>query len=900
MRARDLLCLLLLIAGCPSEVPDPPPPPAVDPAAPAPSGEARAAVLPSDPAVFAASTWGGITAEARPGDVKIWNSQARFVVRSAPGHGYVGVPGALIDADLVRPGDELGRDTLEEAFLAFGIGRLAGLDSITVINDGLDGAPAVVRVEGTDVPWQFVMGVIESDEPLTPAMGLRVVTDYILPPDTTALEIRTTLTNTSDEEVRTNPLDGLIASGEDLYSFATGEGLAPGVAEEPMAIGTVGRNGEPALSLFLPDGPLDRFGASDLLAGSGVSLATHGWFDIPPGESAQLVRFRALGRDTLDVEAVRSDQHGEELVSVSGQVTAGGAGVAGARVHFVNDAVDPVHVRGFALTDGDGGWSARVPAGPWTVWVTGRGNDELIPLPGGAHRFAPFAHEGVNARQVAALNGSDPRTPLGVAHGHPTPEATAFVAEEGATLDLTLTPPAVLRVGAVDGAGDALPAMVELVTTDAPTSPVPAELRDALGLPSPSGRILRSWTPGWDVDLPLPAGAYAVTVESGPRRSRHVEEVALVSGEVLTLQPTMTESVARDGWLSMDAHLHAAPSNDGELPMEHRLIACAAAGVDLPVTTDHDRQADYRPLAAALGLDPLMTVLPGVEVSPPLRGHFNLFPIEPAGPGVVNGGAPAWWLGVDDSDALMGLMRESAPDAAIQINHGRDGASGMMNAGAFDPTVAEPFRPDFWSWDFDLFELVNARGVGNWIEPRTDWFSWLNTGRIRVPTGVSDSHGLSAVCGYGRTDVFLDRTDAAEVDPAAVRAALASGHVVVSGGPSLRVEGPGGELPGDTLVGGDVSLAVTVRAADWIVPTEVRLYRNGELLETRPVTDAWADGLWFEETFTDTRTADAWYAVEVQGDQALGAFWGGAVPYAMTNAFFVDVDGDGWTPPGLD
>ncbi len=891
-------CLL----ACPTDPPvaPPDPTPAADPTLPAGPGESRAAVLPTDGVSFAASTWAGITAEARPGDLKLWNDRVRFVVRSQEGHGYVGIAGALIDADLVRPADELGRDTLEEAFLAFGIGRLASGDSVRVLNDGLDGAPAVVRVEGIDVPWQFIMGVVETDEPLTPALNLRVVTDYVLPADSYVLEIRTTLYNDTDELVRTNPLDGLISSGEDLFSFSAGEGLAPGDNEDPASVGTAGRNGEPAFTLFLPEGTLDRFGAADLLGGSGISLSTHGWYDIPAGTSAEILRYRALAPDPLGAEAARWDLQGVELVSVSGQVTEDGAPLAGARVHIVDDTVDPPRVLGFALTGADGSWSARIPPGQWTAWATAQSGDERVPLPGGAHRYAPFAHELVNARQLDALTGASPRTPLPVALGRTTPPSRPLDASvDGATVDFEVTPPGLLLLQIRDEDGAAIPGMAQLQTVGEVTSEVPEALREALGLPAISGRVLRAWTPGADLALELPAGTYELTAEAGPRRSRDVRQIELVAGGTSTQTVTLSTVVARDGWLSMDSHLHAAPSNDGELPMENRLIGCAAAGVDLPVTTDHDRQADYRPLATALGLDGVMTVIPGVEVSPPLRGHFNLFPIEPRGPSVINGGAPPWWTGYPDTDGLMAMMRQSAPDAALQVNHGRDGTSAMMNAASFDPSVSEPYRADFWSWDFDLVELINAGGVNNWVAPRQDWFSWLNTGRIKVPTGVSDSHGLSRICGYGRTEVFVDTADPSNVDVDAVRDALAAGHVVVSGAVTLRVTGDGGALPGDTITGGAVELVVSVRGPDHVVPDEVRLYRNGELIQTEAITGPSVGGLWWEGSFNDAPATDSWYVVEVQGTQALGAFWGGSVAYAITNAFFVDTDGDGWEAPGI-
>ena len=46
-------------------------------------------------------------------------------------------------------------------------------------------------------------------------------------------------------------------------------------------------------------------------------------------------------------------------------------------------------------------------------------------------------------------------------------------------------------------------------------------------------------------------------------------------------------------------------------------------------------------------------------------------------------------------------------------------------------------------------------------------------------------------------------------------------------------------------------------------------------------------------------TRDAWFALEVTGRARLPAPFPDDLPYALTNAIDVDVDGDGrWTPPG--
>jgi hypothetical protein len=904
---RIALSSLLLLAGCPGgsepEPPTPAPEPAVgvDPSVPAGPGEVRGGVLPEDPAAFAASAWGGIAAEARPGDPVLYNDRVRFAVRRAAGHGYVGVAGALIDADIVRPEGQLGRDTLEEAFLAFGIGRLAGADTVELIADGSDGGPAVVRVTGTDVPWVFVQGVTGSDEPIGPALGLSIVTDYVLEADAQAVLIRTTLTNTGSEMVRVNPLDGLIAAQEDLASYGSDEGLAPGDLEQPPAIGVVGRHGEASLLLYRDDGPLDRFAAADLLASSGIELLAHGWRDIEPGATEVLERFRAVGKDPATVEAARYRAQGVTTAPLTGQVTSDGGPVAGARVHLLDAAVDPPRFLGFAVTDAVGAWAMEVPPGDYTAVVTGTGPDEYVDLPAAAGRYAPFTQPSVNARQLAALTGESTPVPLvmAVGHGEAAPVAISVPAG-GATLDLTLPSAGSLQVTVTSG-GLPLPAYVEIRRAGgAPDSPIDDGWRAALGLPARTPLTMRAWSGDGAFTVALPPDTYDVLAFGSHRHARGAAAGIVVDDESGSVAVDLEQVVSKgDSYLAMDSHLHAAPSTDGSLPMEDRLIVCAAAGVEIPVTTDHDRMTSYGPLVPALGLSDSIHPIDGVEVSPVLRGHFNLFPATGSGPSVPNGGAPAWWEPTADTDALMQRIRDVAPDAVIQVNHGRESPSGMMSAGVYEPTTGEAFRPDYWSWDFDLVEIVNARGPRAWLEPRADWFSWLSLGQRRVPVGVSDSHGRTSGCGYGRTDVRIGVDTATEVTPAALREALAAGHAIVSGGITMRVEDAGGALPGDVTVGAGVDLAITVAGPDWAVPDTVRVYRNGTVIMEEAIAGPPTDGVWWSGSVQDSPGEDAWYVVESEGSQALGGPYGGALPYALANAVFLDRDGDGWDPPGL-
>jgi hypothetical protein len=98
---------------------------------------------------------------------------------------------------------------------------------------------------------------------------------------------------------------------------------------------------------------------------------------------------------------------------------------------------------------------------------------------------------------------------------------------------------------------------------------------------------------------------------------------------------------------------------------------------------------------------------------------------------------------------------------------------------------------------------------------------------------------------------------------------------------------------------GEVSFWVQVQAPGWIALDELRLHRNGEVIDVIPIEEA-ASGIRLETLLSDQPTADAWYMVEVIGSGSLLPIHKNGPPYAATNPIEVDVDGDGeWTPPGL-
>ena len=294
-------------------------------------------------------------------------------------------------------------------------------------------------------------------------------------------------------------------------------------------------------------------------------------------------------------------------------------------------------------------------------------------------------------------------------------------------------------------------------------------------------------------------------------------------------------------------------------------------------------------------MDERMTVFPGAEVTTIIRGHFNLVPIVPQ-PGVANGGALQWWTEPMTTSELFARMREVAEeDALLQVNHPR--TPGMVAFAGYDPNTGEPGDPDFWSWDFDTLELING-GVDDLHDVREDFFSFLNLGYTPIPVGVSDSHYRFIPCGLGRTDVYLGEDEPSAVTWESYRSALLDGHVVVASGTTLRVR-VGDALPGDTLTGTTAALEIDVQTPSWIEPGTLRIYRNGDVLHEQILTERDDDGHWFEDNLEVDSEQDAWFVVEVEGTEPLGDTWRNHTPYAMTNAFFLDVEGDGWDAPGL-
>lgn len=297
----------------------------------------------------------------------------------------------------------------------------------------------------------------------------------------------------------------------------------------------------------------------------------------------------------------------------------------------------------------------------------------------------------------------------------------------------------------------------------------------------------------------------------------------------------------------------------------------------------------------------------------------------------------------------------------IQYNHPRAGVAGLTSIGFFtnigyDPDVpidAPPndllldddvtgssgvSNPDgLRNIDFDAMEILNGTNVGGYLATRRDWFSLLNQVNLQtasgpVPfiagTGVSDSHRITLeTAGYGRSYVLGAGDDPATLSAGVFNAAVADGRLLATTGPyvELHVSDASGATAGfGELLSPSrsrVDLHVRVLATNWMPVDEVRIVQNGSVVQVfdattspavrpppaRPWSQSRSRVVRFEADVPMVLDDDAWLLVEAGAalspppvpDPFVDRIVPGLVPLAFTNPVFVDLDGDGFDPPGL-
>jgi len=403
----------------------------------------------------------------------------------------------------------------------------------------------------------------------------------------------------------------------------------------------------------------------------------------------------------------------------------------------------------------------------------------------------------------------------------------------------------------------------------------------------------------------VPLGTYDVYVSRGPEWNVFVARKVKVTGKGARVVARLKHVIDTRGWLSADFHVHAAPSPDSSVPLEHRILQFVSDGVEMIVATDHNVVTDYEPAIRALDVGRYITSAMGDELTTNGWGHFGAFPLPRSLGGAGHGAVLVHGRSAKD---FFNDVRVNAPGAIIDVHHPRiDEEVGYFNVGGFDPHQDRASRPGF-SFDFDAVEVLNGyqdpvrRSVDRTIE---DWYALLNHGHLATATGNSDTHHLTFnLGGYPRNYVRVLDDRPENVQPAEIARAVRGHHAFFTTAPFVRVRvGSAGIGDVAPAPGGHARVEIEVQAAPWVAVDRVTLVVNGKEAKKWDVPVS-TEVVRFKEGFDVSVPRDGYLVVRVDGDKIMAPIVGdrktfGVLPLALTNPVFLDVDGNGAYDPAV-
>jgi len=214
------------------------------------------------------------------------------------------------------------------------------------------------------------------------------------------------------------------------------------------------------------------------------------------------------------------------------------------------------------------------------------------------------------------------------------------------------------------------------------------------------------------------------------------------------------------------------------------------------------------------------------------------------------------------------------------------------------------------------------------------WFTMLDRGHTATGMGTSDSHGLiGKEPGYARTLLFVGKgkDTPGGFDRADVINAIRDHHAITTNAPFLEMT-TGSAIIGDTVTGPSHVIEIRVHAPSWAKVDTLTIYSNSTVLQTIPIPAGQATE--FSTSITVAPAQDAWVVAEVTGSGnmfpvlsptefppldatviitalSIGLDLSSlpltsslkpervhqSAPYAITNPIWIDIAGDGWTPP---
>jgi carboxypeptidase family protein len=726
----------------------------------------------------------GPMARGQIGDVLLENDQIRVVIQQ-PGRVMFGIGtygGNIIDADLRRTcGNE--RDSFEEITPLINLENTANYTNVTVLNDGTNSMPAVVRATGPDDLLDFINAsstVASFGFPFPAAqddtdLPIDVQTDYILEAGKPYVKVETTLINQTATPISTFFGDIMNGSGQiELFTPGLGFGeplitdACPSSTFQPCTAGMcdlcdfVGYSGED-FATGVSYGYIHAVNGSSNFNYSGATVALLGRrlafvligasgpnFTVPGNGTLTITRYFAVADGTIGaIEDIRNNIRGvSNTGTLAGVVTENGAPLANADVVVLGtpytgggekNVFDHFH------TDAAGAYGGTLPAGNYTV----RANKD-------GHLF-----------------------------GTPDPANVTVTAGGTTTQNFDLPVPGQLVVSVKDEANNPVPAKVQLVGFDPSADPLNkvnvlvinsttgvfgAEVPEVDGLVYGIAWVDFADKNGNIVSTPIEPGTYQVVVSHGPRYSSFIQNVTITSAATTTVNAQIARVINTPGFISADFHVHAINSPDCEVTDEERVATQLAEGMDFFTPSDHDYRSDFTPTITAMGVGNLISTATSAEITTFDYGHFNSWPVT-RDPLQLNGGGVDWGRagiapGMDfpaygsynlTPQEIWAAANADPRPNLTQVNHmrshfGRDGLSIDTAEGMTGPPQShtpgsarrlDPMVSNYYSSSFEALEVwigtdgrsgAQSAFIG---ENLGDWFNLLNQGIL--PTGVADS-----------------------------------------------------------------------------------------------------------------------------------------------------------------
>ncbi len=813
----------------------------------------------------------------------LMNERAAFAIspiEDDQAYWYYG--GILVDAVAVDRCHQAGLERFEE--LVPIIGRLdARTPSASVLRgfrgergevlaDGRDGGPAIVRVHGVDdlfwlVELELVALAFETGDPkaVSGPLGVEVVIDYILDPGASALRIEVHVTN---KTALSQPI-------------VTGAAIWFGDTTEAFYHATGGLN----LAGFNVDADLPWIAAH----GSDASLAISA-----PGAATAALSVSGV-RSMLDASHIVGSRLGAagspgETVTDPYAVAVGPGGANHATRHLAPydarlDGTTPVRVR---VTEAEGGPALagaqidiqRRAGAAWGTYDRDQtGPDGEVEL-----EVVHAPSTGDEYRLAVRVPGRASPEPVSFAPGGT--DSVEFVVEAQGTLTWAIR----------DTDGEVLPARIALWDRDGRQFGFYADaVAEGAG--------------------PLPTGTYEWQVWRGYEYGIVKGELTVTPDSLGRIEVTLERLVDTTGWLSMDSHLHAGPSPDSDVSVPDRLRTAAAAGLEIPVSTDHEFVADWSEALPETGLAPWVRPVIGQEVTATLPEHMNMYPVPKNAEHPR--GEPVAWYGLDPGQSYAAIRERGA--GVVQLNHPKQGCNYLClidwitneaRPGLEDPTLLGfSAEQSLWSWDFDAVELSNGF-TSPFLDANRphdtglfdDWYNWHLAGHRITAMAVTDAHGEGPP-GSPRTYFAAPTDDPPAFEDAMMTQAITSGRAQTSSGAFARVSI--GEVGlGETAQGpgGEVTLDIEIQAIPEVHVGWVTIFVDCDQVQAIATTDP--DGV------VKLRTQ---VPLVLDGDAAIvvAAFSDRPMPRGfrnynarrtarvLTNPVYVDVDGNGmYDPPG--